>query len=61
MRHRIDGSGTAALACALIAAGHRKGIAKDGLDYPAVGSRRQSVTDAEIHIHNAELEIRNQE
>src|ERR1700722_13941626 len=58
MRHRIDRSGSAR---AGIASRDRKRVADDRFNDPAIGRGRQSVTNTEVHIEHAELEIRNQE
>src|ERR1700690_4046076 len=61
VRHRIDGSGSATLTRVRIASRDRKRVADDRLDNPAIGRLRQAVTHAEVHVEDAELEIRNQE
>jgi hypothetical protein len=61
VRHRIDGSAGAAFARVGFASGDRKRISQDRLDDSAIGPGRQSVTDAEVHIQDAEFEVGNQE
>src|ERR1700682_2183824 len=62
VRHRIDRSGgVGAVAGAGITPRNWKRVPHDGLDDPAVGGRRQSVTHAEVDAKVAELEIRHGE
>ena len=57
MRHRIDRSRSRGT-FASIASGDRERISNNRLDDEAIGSRRQAVTDAEVDVKDAELEIR---
>src|ERR1035438_8655981 len=58
VRHRVDRPGKGgAIAAGRTAAGDRKCISHNGLDDPAIGRRRQSVTNTEVHVKDAELEI----
>src|SRR4030081_2250932 len=62
MRHRVDGPGSVrAFARAGMSPGARKRLSHDRLDAPAIGRRRQSVTNAKIHAEDTELEIRHRE
>jgi hypothetical protein len=38
---------------------HWKSIANDGFDNQAIRGRRQSITDTQIHVEHAELEVGN--
>src|ERR1019366_7127736 len=58
VRHRIDRTGAGgAFARGGITSRHRKCIAHDRLDDETIGRRCQSVTNAEVHVKDAELEI----
>src|SRR5664279_6347644 len=61
MRHWIDRPGGAGCACGGIASGYRKRVPPNRLDDEAIGRRRQSVTNAKVHVKDAELEIRHGE
>src|SRR3974390_1020268 len=56
-RHRIDGAGRRAIAAAVLRGRHRKGVAENSLDHPAIGGRGETVADAEIDVDHAELEV----
>src|ERR1700756_5351359 len=60
MRHRVDGTGGGALAGG-IGSRYRERISNDGLDDQAIGPRRQSVSDAKVHVKDADLEIGHRE
>src|SRR5258708_24978801 len=54
--HRVDRTACGRL-YVRIAPGHRKRVSQNRLDHEAIGCRRQSETNAEIHVQHTELEI----
>src|SRR6266851_853731 len=60
-RHRIDRPGSAGAFAPTIAFGYREFVSHDRLDDEAIGPRRQPVTNTEVHVKDAELEIRHGE